>query len=102
VKLAVAALLATSLTASAQDAAQRALEQSRETLETERREQLQKKSAAEEAHKGIDKPVAERPRDQQACNGARTYYQSVCGSAHVPKSGNRRCAEADMLVRQSC
>jgi len=74
----------------------------RDVLDAERREELQKKSAAEEAHKGIDKPIAERPRDQQACNGARTYYQAVCGSAHVPKSGSRRCAEADMLVRQSC
>jgi hypothetical protein len=74
----------------------------KDVLEAERKEQLQKKSAAEQGHKGLDKPAAERPRDQQACNGARTYYQSVCGSAHAPKSGNRRCAEADLWVRQSC
>jgi len=74
----------------------------KDVLEAERKEQLQKKSAAEEAHKGLDKPAAERRRDQQACNGARTYYQAVCGSAHVPKSGSRQCAEADLWVRQSC
>jgi len=74
----------------------------KEVLETERKEQMQKKSADEEARKGLDKPAPERKRDQQACNGARTYYQSACGSAHVPRSWTRRCQEADALVRQIC
>jgi hypothetical protein len=97
--LAPATLFTVSLAALAQGVAAPGY---RETLEAERKEQMQKKSAAEQARTGIDKPVAERPRDQQACNGARTYYQAACGSAHVPRSWTRRCQEADALVRQSC
>ncbi len=59
-----------------------------------------------------EKPPAQRPppdarhaappRDQRACNNARTYYQLSCGAPGSYRQYSRSCAEAYMLYRQNC
>ena len=47
-------------------------------------------------------PPKPGPRDPQACERARTYYQVVCGAPESRRSHSRDCAEAYALYRQSC
>ena len=47
-------------------------------------------------------PAKPGPRDPQACERARTYYQVMCGVPESRRSRSRDCAEAYALYRQSC
>jgi hypothetical protein len=47
-------------------------------------------------------PPKPGPRDPQACERARTYYQVMCGVPESRRSHSRDCAEAYALYRQSC
>jgi hypothetical protein len=47
-------------------------------------------------------PPKPGPRDPQACERARTYYQVMCGVPESHRSRSRDCAEAYALYRQSC
>jgi len=44
----------------------------------------------------------ERPRDAQACERSRVWYQMSCGAPNSHRSRSMDCAEAYALYRQSC
>ena len=44
----------------------------------------------------------DRPRDAQACEGARRYYQMMCRAPNSYQSRSMDCAEAYALYRQNC
>ena len=45
---------------------------------------------------------SERPRDAQACEGARRYYQIACKAPESHASRSMQCAEAYAMYRQAC
>ena len=44
----------------------------------------------------------DRPRDAQACEGARRYYQMMCRAPNSYQSRSMDCAEAYALYRLNC
>jgi hypothetical protein len=44
----------------------------------------------------------DRPRDAQACEGARRYFQMTCRAPNSRQSHSMDCAEAYALYRQAC
>ena len=54
------------------------------------------KAGAADARRG------DRPRDAQACEGARRYYQMTCRAPNSRQSSSMECAEAYALYRQAC
>jgi len=48
-----------------------------------------------------DKPRS-GPRDPQACERSRQYYQITCGAIDSRRSRSNECGEAYALWRQSC
>jgi hypothetical protein len=60
-----------------------------------------KPKAAEKA-RSPDTRRGDRPRDAQACEGARRYYQMACRAPSSPQSRSMDCAEAYALYRQNC
>jgi hypothetical protein len=68
-------------------------------LEEERRTRQLERSIQEQARIDALKPPA---RDAKLCESARINYQSFCGSPFAPRSRSKRCAEADLEVRQRC
>jgi hypothetical protein len=44
----------------------------------------------------------DRPRDAQACEGARRYYQFACKAPESHASRSMQCAEAYAMYRQAC
>ena len=83
----------------AQDAAQDARDVQRRQLDQERRARQAERALTEQSRTEIAKPPAKDPR---ICEGARINYQTSCGSSFAPRWGSRRCAEAEMLLRQNC
>jgi hypothetical protein len=67
----------------------------------------------EEQNSDPDKPRAadkasangrggQRPRDAQACENARRYYQMVCQAPESRASRSMQCNEAYAIYRQNC
>ena len=50
----------------------------------------------------VDARRGDRPRDAQACEGARRYYQMTCRAPNSRQSSGMECAEAYALYRQAC
>jgi hypothetical protein len=44
----------------------------------------------------------DRPRNAQACEGARRYYQFACKTPESHASRSMQCAEAYAMYRQAC
>ena len=83
----------------AQNAAQDALDAQRQQLNQDRRTRQAERSQTEQTRTDIAKPPAKDPR---ICESARVNYQTSCGSAFTPRWNSRRCAEAEVLLRQNC
>ena len=83
----------------AQDAAQDALDAQRQQLDQDRRVRQAERALTEQTRTDIATPPAKDPR---ICESARINYQTSCGSAFAPRWGSRRCAEAEVLLRQNC
>ena len=83
----------------AQDAAQDALDAQRQQLDQDRRTRQAERSRTEQTRNDSAKLPAKDPR---ICESSRVNYQTSCGSAFAPRWNSRRCAEAEMLLRQNC
>jgi hypothetical protein len=61
---------------------------------------------SKEELEGRSLPKAEKPRsgprDPQACERSRQYYQMTCGAIDSRRSRSHECGEAYALWRQSC
>jgi len=60
-----------------------------------------KPSVADKA-RAADKRRSDSPRDAQACERSRVYYQMACRAPNSRQSHSMDCAEAYALYRQAC